>query len=408
LVAWPPASEWRNRRIHPAGINMEASIMKLFRFGHSRRRVAIFTSIGLVSSLALVTSANMASADAIHEGSLDANGATSGRDIGYNSSGSGSNFLCSTRGTAVVGNGALRFNNDGPKFAENSIVNIEGTSDQAGITVVGTALTMPGSIVRTGSSKTADIGFTFNTTVALTVPNGTYTVTIKATGKNSADEVVEDSATFGVTVDCPPPAGDTTPPVITITTPPNGATYTVGQTVLADYECVDDESAVTKCDGNVASGTAIDTATVGAKTFTVDAESAGGTSSLTHNYSVVFDFDGFFDPVASYDETEPVWNTVKAGQAVPMKFSLDGDHGLGIVETGFPQRHAVACPNASAALDPVEETATATRSSLRYDVDADQYVYVWKTDKSWANSCARFDLKLIDGTTHSALFKFSR
>ena len=49
---------------------------------------------------------------------------------------------------------------------------------------------------------------------------------------------------------------------------------------------------------------------------------------------------------------------------------------------------------------------TAGGSSLSYDAVAGQYVYVWKTDKSWAGKCGTFAMKLDDGQTHTALFKF--
>jgi hypothetical protein len=61
--------------------------------------------------------------------------------------------------------------------------------------------------------------------------------------------------------------------------------------------------------GTVADGAAIDTGTVGAKLFTVDAEdNAGNTASQTHDYTVAY-FDGFFAPI----ENPPVFNSVKAG-----------------------------------------------------------------------------------------------
>ena len=33
-----------------------------------------------------------------------------------------------------------------------------------------------------------------------------------------------------------------------------------------------------------------------------------------------------------------------------------------------------------------------------------QDIYVWKTDKAWAGTCRQLDVKLNDGTTHSAKF----
>ncbi len=47
-------------------------------------------------------------------------------------------------------------------------------------------------------------------------------------------------------------------------------------------------------------------------------------------------------------------------------------------------------------------------SSVTYDPIANQYVYVWKTDKAFAGTCCTLQLKLIDGTVHYADFKFTK
>ncbi|HKT58982.1 MAG TPA: PxKF domain-containing protein, partial [Gemmatimonadales bacterium] len=118
------------------------------------------------------------------------------------------------------------------------------------------------------------------------------------------------------------------------------------------------------------------------------------------NYNVVFDWTGFFQPV---DNT--MLNVAKAGSAIPVKFNLGGNQGLAIFTAGSPGSTQVTCDNQEGQ-DQIEETVTAGGSSLTYDVTAQQYVYVWKTDKAWATKCRRLDVKLIDGTTHSAYFKF--
>jgi len=81
---------------------------------------------------------------------------------------------------------------------------------------------------------------------------------------------------------------DTTPPAITITTPANGATYNVGQTVSASYSCSDTGgSGLVACNGPVADGAPIDTATAGTKTFTVSAaDGAGNPATATRTYTV--------------------------------------------------------------------------------------------------------------------------
>jgi hypothetical protein len=43
---------------------------------------------------------------------------------------------------------------------------------------------------------------------------------------------------------------------------------------------------------------------------------------------------------------------------------------------------------------------------LSYDPTANQYVYVWKTDKTWAGKCGRLDVAMSDCTIHCANFSF--
>lgn len=119
-------------------------------------------------------------------------------------------------------------------------------------------------------------------------------------------------------------------------------------------------------------------------------------------YSVIYRWTGFFQPV----DNNAV-NVAKAGSAIPVKFNLGGFQGLAIFSAGYPNSRVVAC-DGSAAQDVIEETMTSGGSSLSYDYTASQYVYVWKSDKSWAGTCRRLELKLIDGTTHSATFKWTK
>ena len=112
-------------------------------------------------------------------------------------------------------------------------------------------------------------------------------------------------------------------------------------------------------------------------------------------------FDGFRSPVDGL----PTLNSMKAGAAVPVKFSLGGDHGLDIFAAGYPRSQVVACDSA-APVDGVEQTLSAGGSGLTYDASIDLYTYVWKTDKSWAGTCRQLVLMLADGSTARANFKF--
>jgi len=141
-------------------------------------------------------------------------------------------------------------------------------------------------------------------------------------------------------------------------------------------------------------------------TFTVKVKATdafGNTSVDEATVNVVYNFNGFFQPV----DNLPVLNVVKAGQAIPIKFSLSGDQGLSIFAPGSPSSQQVVC-NSGDPVDIIEQTVTAGSSSLSYDPTTDTYTYVWKTDKLWANTCRQLTVTLIDGTTHIADFNFTK
>jgi len=79
-----------------------------------------------------------------------------------------------------------------------------------------------------------------------------------------------------------------TPPSVAVTRPLDGATYIRGQSVTADFACAPGDHTVVSCTGPVVAGEAIDTTSLGSRTFTVTAtDRAGYTASRTHTYRVV-------------------------------------------------------------------------------------------------------------------------
>jgi hypothetical protein len=97
---------------------------------------------------------------------------------------------------------------------------------------------------------------------------------------------------------------------------------------------------------------------------------------------------------------------VKAGSAIPVKFSLAGNQGLSVL--AGPPTYTTSTICSASQTDPIldGETVTAGNSSLTYDATANQYVYVWKTEKTWAGKALRLTVTLADGTTHVARFVF--
>jgi hypothetical protein len=247
-----------------------------------------------------------------------------------------------------------------------------------------------------GLANPADASFSLSSSVA----DGTKTDNAQTNSREVCD-VAGNCATAG-------PIGgnriDKRDPDIIINTPLNGAEYRLNATVTASYACSDGGSNVASCSGFVNSGAGIDTASVGSKVFTVEAtDKVGNPASESRTYGVVYDFKGFFSPV----DNLPVFNQVKAGSAVPVKFSLSGNQGPNIFAEGYPRVHQLSC-DTQAPIDDIEQTVSAASSSLSYDATADRYNYVWKTDKAWANSCRQLVLKLNDGTEHRADFRFPK
>jgi probable HAF family extracellular repeat protein len=117
----------------------------------------------------------------------------------------------------------------------------------------------------------------------------------------------------------------------------------------------------------------------------------------------LYSFKGFFQPV----DKLPTINSVKAGAAVPVRFSLGGDRGLDIFAAGYPISGRTPI-DPSASLDAIEQTVTASSSGLSYSTGTGQYTYTWKTDKGWAGQTRQLVLRLKDGTEHKATFKLTK
>lgn len=215
---------------------------------------------------------------------------------------------------------------------------------------------------------------------------GNYTLTYSATDPSGNTA----SATRTVHV------VDTTAPTVTL----NGAnpmTVTVGSAFVDPGATASDS-----CQGPlpVSVSGSVNTAVIGTYTLTYTAtDASGNTGTATRTVFVVYNFTGFFSPVSN----PPVVNEVKAGQGVPVKFSLGGNQGLNILFAGYPASQQVGCAN-NVPINVLEETDTAGNSTLSYS--GGTYTYNWKTEKSWAGTCRVLVVKLADGSEHIAYFKF--
>lgn len=230
-------------------------------------------------------------------------------------------------------------------------------------------------------------------------PGGSGVVGCFGSYQNGFPLPTSQPGTFSFTVDAFDAAGnhgsasvtyrvvDRTPPQITISSPADGSSYLLGQPISAAYSCRDDvDGARVSCQAST-----LDTS-VGTHVFRVDSvDSSGNASFATATYSVRYAFDGFYSPLVA----EPATASARAGDAVPVKFSLGGDRGLDVVSRAAWRPCGATTNDSSTAL-----------GSLGYSSGPARYTFMWQTDKSWAGSCREFLLTLRDGSTHAALVSF--
>lgn len=261
--------------------------------------------------------------------------------------------------------------------------------------------------------NTSNVSFAFmagdaTSGVASTAPAANPAVVIGEGAALTASVTVTDNAGNSESFTTPAVKIDRTAPSVRITSPSGGATYLLGEQLLAEYSCSDGLSGVASCAAPVANGDAVDTSTAGAFSFGVTAtDQAGNTARASNAYSIVapgYSFGGFFSPV----DNLPTANTVKAGRVVPVKWSLlDANGGYVSDSRTFKSlgSQQVACSSGLPS-DAIEESYTAGNSGLSYDATTNQFQYNWKTVKSWAGTCRVMRLELSDGTRREALFRF--
>ncbi|HEU4766527.1 MAG TPA: PxKF domain-containing protein [Pyrinomonadaceae bacterium] len=227
---------------------------------------------------------------------------------------------------------------------------------------------------------------------------GTHTITLTANDGSSNNNGAGNTATVTTTLT----VADQTAPVIScpsnieVFLPLNTSDTSMAVTYPA-ATATDNCSAAPTVTYSHASGS---TFPVGTTTVTATAtDAAGNESECTFTVTVRYNFTGFFSPVNNL----PTLNSVNAGRAVPVKFSLSGDKGLNIFAPNNPNTVSLNCNTSDPGVD-VVETLSAGGSSLTFS--GDQYIYVWKTESSWAGTCRQLIMTLNDGTVQVANFKF--
>jgi len=209
---------------------------------------------------------------------------------------------------------------------------------------------------------------------------------------------------------------DKTNPTVTILSPPDGATFERDAAVTASFLTSDLLSGIDSVSSTVPDGSAIDTSTVGLHEFTVIAtDRAGNTTTLTHNYQVIF-----LPPEQQEEVVEEITQTIEEQitQAIESEFFQSGDKikicfTLTDPSTGEPITDAVI----KAELDRVVDPDTGLLSFIRFlgefefDATTGQYCLEFETVDEEGNPLTPGLYELLisfnDGTTIRVRFTIS-
>jgi hypothetical protein len=170
------------------------------------------------------------------------------------------------------------------------------------------------------------------------------------------------------------------------------------------------------------SGNAVGATTVGSYTITPGGRTSGNYQITPANGTLTIGswyVTGFFEPVgipnsittapgATLPYAPSVWNTIKGGQTVPLKFRLfTSQNGTELTSVANVQGFYLANVACSAGPeDPITDgTFTTTGgTALRYDTTDHQFIQNWDSAKG-AGKCYRVTMTAKDGTSITAFFK---
>jgi hypothetical protein len=194
---------------------------------------------------------------------------------------------------------------------------------------------------------------------------------------------------------------DATPPALAPSVP---SPLALGATAHAEPGASDATSGVAASSCN--NGAALDTSTSGTHSVTCTARDAADNTATTQaSYLVGYGFGGFQDPVSDGEV-----NSIKAGRAVPLTFTVTSDTaGTPVLSLDASKVKVTATATACALGETpnlVEEAATGA-SGLQ-NLGHGTYRFVWASPKSYAGSCKQLRVDLGDGVAHTLEFAFTR
>lgn len=225
------------------------------------------------------------------------------------------------------------------------------------------------------NGSTAEFSFTPNSSQF----GQTFSITVKV----ADSENLSSQTSFNVTV------RDNVAPVVTINTPAEGANYILNQNVLANYGCADPNgSGIKSCTGTAANGAAIDTSSVGAKTFTVTAvDLDGNVTTKTVNYTVSYGFVALFDQIKSNN----------SGSTIPIKLKIVDANGVDLSAANIQLTAIKVMPGNIAVPTP--------GNVFLFDSASRMYQYDLKSEKPWVAGTYQLVVRITgDPIDHPVIF----
>jgi hypothetical protein len=297
--------------------------------------------------------------------------------------------------------------------------NVSASAAATGINIDKT----PPTITYAGQAPAANLAGWNNTNVTLTWTCGDGLSGVVAATQTQTQTLTSQGNALQATGTCSDLAGnpasdtrtgiriDKTLPAIQITSPTSGL-YLLRSSVASNYACGDQAglSGLSSCLGTVANGANIDTASVGTKTFSVNASDvAGNVAMASVGYSVQYLSAGACLGEPTHQALQPVnadgSSVFKAGSTVPVKFRVCDALGASVGTAGVVTSFNLVQINTGTLTDVnVAAASTSSDSQFRWDPAAQQWVFNLSTKDLQSNNTYTYRITLNDGTMIN--FKF--
>jgi len=193
-------------------------------------------------------------------------------------------------------------------------------------------------------------------------------------------------------------------PTITINMPTSGS-YLLSEPVAASFSCSDGGSGVASCIGTVVNGANIDTASVGPKTFTVNAtDEVGNASSQSVNYSVTYATGGMCYGGPGHTILQPInvdgSSVFKQKSTVPAKFRVCDYYGNSIGTPGVVVAFGTVAVSNAPADATLNETVVSTTpdTAFRWSSSDQQWIFNINTKNLSVGKTYYYRIVLNDGT----------